>query len=227
MNEWVLSNVGMILTGKTELLGEEHYTECVVGEWMSMEQWWNHNDRGNWSAGRRTLYSMGGMWINEWSNGGMLLTGETEVLGEKHYTGWVVGEWMSIEKWWNDTDRRKLYYRGKTLYSICGSWMNEFGALVEWYWQGKTEVQKEKHYTLWVVSGWMSGAMVEWYWQGKPETLAERLSMTNPKWNVIELRRPFMLFSCYISCKDSHIIDEMCFIIICNCWIKLKEVKLK
>jgi hypothetical protein len=27
-----------------------------------------------------------------WSNGGMILTGETEVMGEKHYIAWVVGE---------------------------------------------------------------------------------------------------------------------------------------
>ena len=31
-------------------------------------------------------------WV--WSNGGMVLTGETEVLGEKHYTVWVVDGWM-------------------------------------------------------------------------------------------------------------------------------------
>jgi len=35
----------------------------------------------------------------------MILTGETEVLGEKHYTAWVVDGWMSMEQWWNDTDR--------------------------------------------------------------------------------------------------------------------------
>jgi hypothetical protein len=29
-----------------------------------------------------------------WSNGGMVLTGETEVLGEKHYIVWVVDGWM-------------------------------------------------------------------------------------------------------------------------------------
>ena len=27
----------------------------------------------------------------------MVLTGETEVLGEKHYTAWVVDGWMSME----------------------------------------------------------------------------------------------------------------------------------
>ena len=34
--------------------------------------------------------------------------GKTEVLGEKHYTVWVVDEWISMEQWWNDTDRGKL-----------------------------------------------------------------------------------------------------------------------
>ena len=34
--------------------------------------------------------------------------GKTEVLGEKHYTAWVVDGWMSVEQWWNGTDREKL-----------------------------------------------------------------------------------------------------------------------
>ena len=38
----------------------------------------------------------------------MILTGETEVLGEKHSRVWVVDGRMSMEKWWNDTDRGKL-----------------------------------------------------------------------------------------------------------------------
>jgi hypothetical protein len=42
-------------------------------------------------------------WV--WGIGGMILTGETEVLGEKHYTALVVDVWMSMEHWWNDTDR--------------------------------------------------------------------------------------------------------------------------
>jgi hypothetical protein len=41
-------------------------------------------------------------WV--WSVGGKILTGETEVLGEK-YTASVVDEWMSVEHWWNDIDR--------------------------------------------------------------------------------------------------------------------------
>ena len=49
-----------------------------------------------------------------WGNGGMILTGET----------WSTGR--------------------ETLYSVGGRWMNGYGALVEWYWQGKTEVLGEK-----------------------------------------------------------------------------------
>jgi len=37
----------MIMTGETEVPGEKHYTARVVGEWMSMEQWWNGTNRGN------------------------------------------------------------------------------------------------------------------------------------------------------------------------------------
>jgi len=49
-----------------------------------------------------------------WSNGGMVLTGEN----------WSTG-------------------RKKSLYSVGGRWMDEHGAMVEWYWQGKTEVLGE------------------------------------------------------------------------------------
>jgi len=34
----------------------------------------------------------------------MILKGETEVLGERHYTAWVVDGWMSMEQWYNDSD---------------------------------------------------------------------------------------------------------------------------
>jgi hypothetical protein len=110
---WVVGGLLSVATvdwywqGKTEMLGEQHYILWVVGEWMSGA-------------------------VVEW-----YWQEKTELLVEKHYTEWVVGEWMSIEKWWNDTDGGKLYYREKTLYSICGRWMNEFWAMLEWYWQGK------------------------------------------------------------------------------------------
>ena len=123
--------------GKTEMLGEKHYTAWVVDGWICSNGGMILAGE-NWSAGRKTLYSMGGRWINEY--GAMVewfWQGKTEVLGEKHYTVWVVDEWMSMEQWWNDSDRENWKYRRKTLYSVGGRWMNEYGAMVEWYWQGK------------------------------------------------------------------------------------------
>ena len=35
----------------------------------------------------------------------MILTWESQVLGEKLYRVWVVDGWMSMEQWLNDTDR--------------------------------------------------------------------------------------------------------------------------
>ena len=134
MDEWVWSNGGMILTGEY------------------------------WSTGRKTLYSVGGRWMNEY--GAMVewyWQGKTEVLGEKHYRVWVVGGWMGMERWWNGTDRGNWSSGRKTLYSVGGRRMNEYGAMVEWYWQGKTEVLGEKHYRVWVVGGWMG---MEQWWNG-------------------------------------------------------------
>ena len=45
----------------------------------------------------------------------MVLRGETEVLGEKHYTAWVVVGWMSMEQWWNSTERAKPIYWERNL----------------------------------------------------------------------------------------------------------------
>jgi len=49
----------------------------------------------------------------------MILTGETEVLGEKHYTAWVVDGWMVMEQRWNDAERGKLKYWEKNIIQ-CG-----------------------------------------------------------------------------------------------------------
>jgi len=38
-----------------------------------------------------------------------------------------------------------------------------FGAMVEWYRQGKTELQVGKQYIVWVLGEDVYGAMVEWY----------------------------------------------------------------
>jgi len=58
--------------------------------------------------------------VNEWvwSIGGMVLTGENRSNGRE------------------------------TLYRVGGRWMNGYGALVEWYWQGETEVLGEKPVTV-------------------------------------------------------------------------------
>ena len=45
----------------------------------------------------------------------MVLTGETDVLGEKCYIVCVVGECMVMERWWNSTDRGKLKYRDRNI----------------------------------------------------------------------------------------------------------------
>ena len=66
------------------------------------------------------LYSVRSRWMNEY--GAMVewyWEGKTEVLGEKHYTAWVVDEWMSMEQWWDDTDRGKLKYWEKNIIQ-CG-----------------------------------------------------------------------------------------------------------
>ena len=57
----------------------------------------------------------------------MVLTGETEVLGEKHYTVWVVDGWMSMEQWWNGTDGGILKYWEKNI--IQRGWQMD-----EWVW---------------------------------------------------------------------------------------------
>ena len=38
---------------------------------------------------------------------------------------------MSVEQWWNGTDRGKLKYWEKTLYTVGGRWMWGYGAMVE------------------------------------------------------------------------------------------------
>ena len=97
----------------------KHYIAWGVDEWMGMERWWNGTDRGRRKYWERNIIYCG--WqVNEWvwSIDGMILTGEN----------WSTGR--------------------ETLYSVGGSWMKGYGALVEWYWQGKTEVLGENLVTL-------------------------------------------------------------------------------
>jgi hypothetical protein len=58
------------------------------------------------STGRKKLYIVGGRWMNKY--GAMVewyWQRNTAVMGKKNYTASVVDEWMSVEQWWNDTDR--------------------------------------------------------------------------------------------------------------------------
>ena len=66
------------------------------------------------------------MYERVWSNGGMIMTGEN----------WSAGR--------------------KELYSVGGRWTNDYGAMVELYWQGTIERLGEKNYTVCVVEGWKS-----------------------------------------------------------------------
>jgi len=80
---------------------------------------------------------------------------------------------MSMEQWWNDTDRGNWSAGRKTLYSVGGRWMDEYGAMVEWYWQAKTEVFGQKpallpHYLQQISHripwDWTSSSMVRCQW---------------------------------------------------------------
>jgi hypothetical protein len=63
----------------------------------------------------------------------MVLTGETEGLGEKLYIASGGDGCISMVQWWNVTDRGNRRTGRKTLYSVGGRCMNEYVALVEWY----------------------------------------------------------------------------------------------
>jgi hypothetical protein len=52
-------------------------------ERMSMEQWWNDTDRGNWSTERKTLYSVGGRWMNHF--GGLVLIVDNRIPDKRQY----------------------------------------------------------------------------------------------------------------------------------------------
>ena len=57
MNECVWSICGMLLTGKTGVLGRKYYIVLVVGEWMCMEHLWNGTDRETRSTGTKACHS--------------------------------------------------------------------------------------------------------------------------------------------------------------------------
>ena len=166
------------------MLGEKHSKASVGDEWINKVRWWNDTDRGNWCVGRKTLYSVGGRWMNEY---GALVEwcwqGKLKCWEEKRYTSWVVDELMIMERWWNDTGRGNWSAGRKTFYSVCGRWMNEYGALVDWYWQGKLKYWEKN-----IIQRWWQ--MNEWVWciggtilTGETEVLGEKaLYIVRGRW---------------------------------------------
>jgi hypothetical protein len=159
MYEWVWSIGGMILTGETEVLGEKHCTALVVDGWMSMEHWWNDTDRRSeehtseiQSPYRISFYDLVcclGCYVVWWYS---------VVLGEKHYTALVVDVWMSMEHWWNDTDRGNCSTGKHYTASVVDEWMS-----MEHWWNytDRGNCSTGKHYTASVVHEWMS--MEHWW----------------------------------------------------------------
>ena len=172
MNGWVWSNCGKVLTvGNGSTVRKTLYS--VGGSCRCV---WNNVRMvltvGKWCTGRKTLYSVGCRWMKGY--GAMVewyWQWETDVLGEKDYIVCVVGEWKCMERWWKGTDKGKLKYRDQILYSVCGRWMNGYGAIVEWYWQWEMEVLGGKLYIVWVVVVDAYGTMVELYLQGENDVL--------------------------------------------------------
>ena len=77
-----------------------------------MERWWDDTDRGG-----------------EWSDGGMILTGESGAMVEWYWQGeWSDGGMMiltgGVEYWWDDTERGEWSDGGMIL-------TRESGAMVE------------------------------------------------------------------------------------------------
>ena len=102
--------------GKIEELGAKNYTYCLVDKWMCMDQDYIDREMGNWSIGRKQFYILGGKWMNVYGAVLMILRGENwSREGEKHYTVWVVSELMSMQQWWNNTDKGKLIYWEKCI----------------------------------------------------------------------------------------------------------------
>ena len=127
--------------------------------WFNIwKQWRNDTGRGKLKHREKNIYSIGGGILNEcgaivewfWQR-------KTEELGENNFWVWVVVGWMSREQWCYITDRRNLKpWEKKKLKSMGGRLLNECEAIVESYWQGKTEELVDKNNTAWVGDGWIS-----------------------------------------------------------------------
>jgi hypothetical protein len=61
----------------------------------------------------------------------MIPIGEREFLGETQSRALVVNGRMTTKDWWNDIDWEITISGRKTLFSVGGRCMNEYGTLVE------------------------------------------------------------------------------------------------
>ena len=138
-----------------------HYISWVIGEcdrlnWCNLERigmwnwrWWKLKNRLNvWTERERT-----GDLDDDWG------------LTEWHCKLIILWLWWYVNRWVWSTGGVLLtgenWSTGRETYIVGGRWMNGYGVLVEWYWQGKTEVLGEKHYIAWVVCEWMG--MKHWW----------------------------------------------------------------
>jgi hypothetical protein len=69
---WAWSIDRMILTGKTKVLGEKHYTALVINVWMSMEHWWNDTEVLGEKYASATLSTTNPTWPGLGLNAGLL-----------------------------------------------------------------------------------------------------------------------------------------------------------
>jgi hypothetical protein len=91
---------------------------------------------------------------------------------------------LSMEHWWNDSDRGNWSTERKTLYSVGSRWVSErvwrTGRVIL---TGKAEVLGGKYYTAWVVDEWM---VMEHRWndtvRGKWNTGRQTLYSVGGRW---------------------------------------------
>ena len=139
-------------------------------------------------------------WV--WSNGGMILTGKTEVLGEKHYTAWVVDWWMSMEQWWNDTDRGKLKFRDENI-SQCHLNKRPWWGARKW---------RLNHETTYIRSIWKGNLARFVFYEHVFSCVHRRPCSLCESWNkfyVLNLNLYFLLFWPYGWMRDM-LVGEYC-----------------
>ena len=134
---------------------------------MCMEHWWNDPDGETELLGENNYT---GWFVDyEWvcSIITMIQKGNSGVLGEKQSSVWVLNEWMCMVLWWKILRRENRSRERNPSYSLGGSWINVYGAVVEWYWQRKQKNWEKKLLSLVGRKINENGAIIQWYRNGK------------------------------------------------------------